>query len=156
MEWGDRMEDITVEKKIDGIVYKAKYKGISFLLSIEDIENKNKNAILPVARILFNEVLVSPKIGINDFADMAAFSRVYDFLYEVAHGKVSDVKLSKSQLKKRANDNWSCWRLVLSDRGFDFQTVFGKPYMTPQDIREANYALDMQIAAERRQMKKGT
>jgi hypothetical protein len=43
---------------------------------------------------------------------------------------------------------------VLSDRGFDFQTVFGKPYMTPQDIAEANIAMDMQIEAEKRAAKK--
>lgn len=46
------------------------------------------------------------------------------------------------------------WRLVLSDRGFDYQTVFGKSYMTPQDVMEANYALDMQIEAEKRAQRK--
>ena len=40
--------------------------------------------------------------------------------------------------------------MVLSDRGFDFQTVFGKPYMTEQDVMEANLALDMQIEAEKK------
>ena len=43
---------------------------------------------------------------------------------------------------------------MLSDRGFDFQTVFGRPYMTPQDVMEANIALDMQIEAEKRAAKK--
>lgn len=33
---------------------------------------------------------------------------------------------------------------------FDYQTVFGKPYMTPQDAEEANIALDMQIEEERK------
>ena len=42
----------------------------------------------------------------------------------------------------------------MSDRGFDFQTVFGRPYMTPQDVAEANIALDMQIAAEKSAAKK--
>ena len=42
----------------------------------------------------------------------------------------------------------------MSERGFDFQTVFGKPYMTPQDVEEANIALDMQIEAERKAVKK--
>ena len=40
----------------------------------------------------------------------------------------------------------------MSDRGFDYTTVFFK--MTPQDIEEANIALDMQIEAERKAMKK--
>ena len=39
-------------------------------------------------------------------------------------------------------------------RGFDFQTVFGKPYMTPQDVEEANIALDMQIKEENKAMKR--
>lgn len=34
--------------------------------------------------------------------------------------------------------------------GFDYATVFGKPYMTPQDIEEANIALDMQIEADKK------
>lgn len=42
----------------------------------------------------------------------------------------------------------------MSERGFDFQTVFGRPYMTPQDIEEANIALDLQIQAEKSAIKK--
>lgn len=38
----------------------------------------------------------------------------------------------------------------MSQRGFDWATVFGKPYMTPQDIEEANIAYDMQIEAEKK------
>lgn len=41
----------------------------------------------------------------------------------------------------------------MAERGFDFQTVFGKPYMTPQDVLEANIALDMQEEAEKKSMK---
>ena len=63
-------------------------------------------------------------------------------------------KLTKTQLRKRAESNWNLWRLVLSDRGFDYQTVFGKPFMSPQDVDEANIALDMQIEAEKRAAKK--
>jgi hypothetical protein len=32
--------------------------------------------------------------------------------------------------------------------------VFGKPFMSPNDVMEANYALDMQIEAEKRAAKK--
>lgn len=63
-------------------------------------------------------------------------------------------KLTQAKLKQRAKQNWNLWRLVLSDRGFDYQTVFGKPYMTPQDVDEANIALDMQIEAEKRAAKR--
>lgn len=37
---------------------------------------------------------------------------------------------------------------------FDYQTVFGKPFMTPQDVEEANIALDMQIKADKQAAKK--
>lgn len=46
------------------------------------------------------------------------------------------------------------WRLVLANRGFDYQTVFGKPFMTVQDIEEANIALDMQIEEEKKATKR--
>lgn len=42
----------------------------------------------------------------------------------------------------------------MSEKGFDYQTVFGKPYMTPQDVLEANIALDMQQESEKKAMKK--
>lgn len=40
----------------------------------------------------------------------------------------------------------------MSERGFDWKTVFFE--MTPQDIEEANIALDMQLEAERKAAKK--
>ena len=40
----------------------------------------------------------------------------------------------------------------MSERGFSYTDVFFK--MTPQQIAEANIALDIQIEAEKRQMKK--
>jgi len=42
--------------------------------------------------------------------------------------------------------------LILSDRGFTYQDVFC--HMTPQDVQEANIALDIQIEAEKKQAKK--
>ena len=37
---------------------------------------------------------------------------------------------------------------------FSFQTVFGRPYMTPQDAEEANIALEIQMEAEKKAAKK--
>ncbi len=42
----------------------------------------------------------------------------------------------------------------MAGRGFDWQTVFGKPFMTPQDLEAANIALDIQIEEENKAMKK--
>lgn len=61
--------------------------------------------------------------------------------------------MTQAQLRQRAKSNWNLWRLVLSERGFDYQTVFGRPFMSPNDVMEANYALDMQIEAEKRAAK---
>lgn len=40
------------------------------------------------------------------------------------------------------------WRLVLSDCGMDYNTVFNQ--MTMGEVREANAALDLKIEAEKR------
>lgn len=42
----------------------------------------------------------------------------------------------------------------MSGRGFTWQAVFGKPYMTPQDLEAANIALEMQIEAEKKAIKR--
>lgn len=42
----------------------------------------------------------------------------------------------------------------MSGRGFTWQAVFGKPFMTQQDVDAANIALDLQLEAEKKAMKK--
>lgn len=42
----------------------------------------------------------------------------------------------------------------MAGRDFDFQTVFGKPFMTPEDVEKANIALDLQLEAEKEAVKK--
>lgn len=44
------------------------------------------------------------------------------------------------------------WRLVFADRGFSYDTVFHG--MTMDEVDEANAALDIQIAEEKKRMKK--
>ena len=44
------------------------------------------------------------------------------------------------------------WRLVMSERGFDYNTVFHR--MSFDEIEEANIALDLQIAAENKAVQK--
>lgn len=140
------------QKEIDGIVYHAEFKGIAFSLYLDElIENGISKTKL--AEILFKEVLVSPKVSIDDFADIKSFYKVFKFLSDVALG-INGKRQSKAKLERKVKENWAYWRLVLSERGFDFQTVFGKPFMTPQDVREANIALDMQIEADKKAAKK--
>ena len=147
------MNNIVVDKEIDGVIYRARYKGIAFSIELSE-RLEDDNSSFRLAEILFREILVSPKVEIDDFEDIEAYSRVFAFLWNVANGVGVSRSRSKSKLKQRARENWSLWRLVLSNRGFDYQTVFGKPYMTPQDVMEANFALDMQLEAEKRAAKK--
>ncbi len=142
------------EKKIDGVIYKARYRGIGFSMELNDLMEDDYSS-LKLAEILFTEILISPKVEIDDFADINTYSRVFAFLLDVANGIGITKTRSKSGLKQRARDNWSLWRLIFqSDGAIDFPTVFGREYMTPQDVAEANFALDMYIEAQKRAAKK--
>lgn len=140
------------EKEIDGIVYKAQFRGIAFARELTE-QQTNNNSLFQLGKILFDEILISPKIDIDDFDSIETFTKVCDFLLDVAKGTVNRMP-SKSKLRKKVNDEWALWALVLSDSGFDFSTVFGKPYMTPQDVQEANIALKMKIEAEKKAAKR--
>ena len=139
------------QKEIDGILYKARFKGISFSLFLDE-QLENGITKLQLAEILFNEILVSPKISIDDFSDINSFYKVLNFLINVALG-INGKKQSTAKLKRKVDENWAYWRLVLSGRGFDYATVFGKPFMTPQDVKEANIALNRQIETEKNAIK---
>lgn len=142
-----------IEKEIDGVSYKARYKGVAFSIELNE-KIEDDTASYEIAEILFSEVLVSPKIEIDDFADMDTYLKVFEFLFDVANGDFGK-PMRKSRLKQRARDNWSLWRLIFGSEGaISYQTVFGKSYMTPQDIIEANYALDMKIEAEKKAARK--
>lgn len=59
---------------------------------------------------------------------------------------------TRSELSKLVRDQWKLWRLVLSDGGFDFNTVFHQ--MTLDEIDEANVALDFYIKQQNKAMNK--
>lgn len=141
--------DIIIEKEIDGVTYKARYRGIAYSIELSERAEQDNSSFF-LSDVLFREVLVSPKIGIDDFDSIEEYSKVFAFLLNVANGDIGR-KQSKSKLKQKARDNWSLWRLILESEGaISFQEVFGKPYMTPQDAIEANYALDMLNEARRK------
>lgn len=140
-----------VEKEIDGILYKASYKGLAYATMIEDQFRDNKSSLL-LGEILFGEVLISPKVDIDDFADMRSYLRVRDFLLEVASGNLSKPK-SDSELKRKVKDQWGAWRLIYCDMAnFTYDEVFHR--MTPQEIKEANIALDIVQAEIQKRTKK--
>lgn len=133
-----------VEKEINGILYKARFKGMACKYALENMVRTEKSD-LQLAEILFNEILVSPKITIDDFEDMDAFYDVFDFLLDVALGNL-EKPIPNSKLKKQVDAEWNCWRLLCSDIGnFDYNTVFYQ--MTPYEIEKANIALDKMYKA---------
>lgn len=142
------------EKEIDNVLYRAEFKGMAFAKDLISLyENENATHLM-ISKILFKEILVSPKIDIDDFSDVGAYSKVFNFLYNVAVGKTTGKKPSKARLRREVEEEWALWRLVLSDSGFDYPTVFGKPLMTPLDIEKANIALDIKIEADKKAARK--
>lgn len=137
------------KKTIDGIVYTARFRGISFFLRYV---NNPDITQLQCAETLFKEVLVSPNVDIDDFEDLSTFNSVCQFLYEVAKGN-GEKPIPKSELKRRVERDWACWRLIYCDMAnFDYNTVFNQ--MTPQEIEEANIALDIIEAQIKKQSRK--
>ncbi|MGG6311563.1 hypothetical protein [Paenibacillus macerans] len=59
--------------------------------------------------------------------------------------------ISKQEANRRANANWSQWRLLLSDMNITYQDLF---LMDDDDIAEANAALDIHIKQQKREMDK--
>lgn len=142
------------KKCIDGVLYRAQFKGMAFAKELVDMCEDNKVSHLDISNVLFGEILVSPKIDIDDFDDIGAYTRVFNFLYNVAIGRFTEKHPSKAKLRMEVEEEWALWRLVLSESGFDFPTVFGKPFMTPRDIEKANIALDIKIDAEKKAAKR--
>ena len=127
-----------VKRVIDGVLYTAQYRGIKYA---NEISNYDATRQFDLAGVLFREVLVSPKVDINDFSDMQTFTKVFEFLLDTATGNF-DKKKTSAQIKQQARSNMACWRLIFSDiSNLDYDTVFHQ--MTPEEIEEANAAFDM-------------
>lgn len=145
------MNDI-VKRKVDGKLYTATYKGVAYANSLKEQYEKNRSS-LSLSEKLFNEVLISPKVDIDDFADMQSYLRVRNFLYEVSQGVFSKEKASKAALKRKVRKQWGCWRLIYCDMAnFTYDEVFHR--MSPQEIEEANIALDIVEELLKKKMKK--
>ncbi|WP_156118714.1 hypothetical protein [Paenibacillus sp. FSL P4-0081] len=55
-------------------------------------------------------------------------------------------RISKSEAKRRAIENWSQWRLLLSDMGITYSDLL---IMDDEDLAEANAALDIHIKQQK-------
>ncbi|WP_340004422.1 hypothetical protein MHH52_21825 [Paenibacillus sp. FSL K6-0276] len=52
-------------------------------------------------------------------------------------------RITKTEAKRRAIENWGQWRLLLSDMGITYSDLL---IMDDDDVAEANAALDIHIA----------
>lgn len=59
--------------------------------------------------------------------------------------------ISKEEARRRARENWSMWRLLLSDIGITYNDLDN---MDQDDIAEANAALDIHIEQQNKRNKK--
>lgn len=129
-----------VSKVINGELYTAEFRGMACAYALRETL-RTKHSEYQVTEFLFNEILVAPEVGIDDFESLDELQEVRTFLLKVALGN-TEKKVSKGRLKRQVEkDEWACWRLIWSDMGcFDYNTVFFQ--MTPLEIEKANLALD--------------
>lgn len=59
--------------------------------------------------------------------------------------------ISKAEAHKRARNNWSMWRLLLSDMKVSYNDLDN---MDNDDLAEANAALDIHLDAQKKEMNK--
>jgi hypothetical protein len=146
-------------KKIENVVFVAEFRGVKFANQIMDkcrAKNSKNLNIEKLAEELFSEIFIEPKNLSFDFFDgnfknpQKAFDDAITFGKDIMlYG--GEKKLSKRKTKAKVKEEWAMWRLILSEFGqFDYDYVFNK--MTPQEVAEANAAID--IAIERSNKKR--
>lgn len=140
-----------VEREIDGVLYKAQYKGMNYAFSLSDLL-KSKKPQRQLTDILFSDILLTPKVKANDFENLTALDEVRSFLLEVALGDFETPK-SDTKLKQIVEEQKGCYRLVVNEVcPLDYDLVFNR--LTPQEIKKLNFALDKVYARINRQFSK--
>ena len=134
----------TIRKIINGVEYTAVWKGYNYTTRrINDCLTKDKKRYSnsKLSAVIFDEIIIDPKVTVDDFDDLQTFNEVLEFGKSVLFGdfeKKSTAKLKTEVLK----EEWDYWRLVFCDiANFDYYTVFNQ--MTPQQVKKANIALDI-------------
>lgn len=136
------------EKEIEGVVFKARYRGFETGNRIQEtctFEDSNIISRQKLAECLFREIFIEPENLDLDYFDrfensLDVLDEVINFGIDAMFGRTGRA-LTDRELKVKVKDDWAAWRLVLSDIGnFTHDYVFH--HMTPQEIREANIAID--------------
>lgn len=149
---GDFMQ--TVTKTINGIEYTAVWKGMQYgkqMLEYCRIGDGNILSDTKVAAIVFSEIIISPKVSIDDFEDMKELCEVLEFGKSVLFGWYWSKP--KAALKREVENDRHLWRLIFNDiSSFSYNDVFN--IMTPDEIAKANIALDITSEKIRNSMNK--
>lgn len=78
-----------VKKTINGVEYTAQFNGISAALKAVDdsyIQGSNNISSLKLAEYIFSNVIVSPKVAVDDFDSIEDMNKVVEFGREVMQG----------------------------------------------------------------------
>ena len=78
-----------VKKTINGVEYTAQFNGISAALKAVDdsyIQGSNNISSLKLAEYIFNNVIVSPKVMVDNFDSIEDMNKVVEFGREVMQG----------------------------------------------------------------------
>lgn len=132
----------TIKKVINGVEYVAEWKGLAFSnarLEACKVKGSNRMNKTKLANVFFNELLISPKIGIDDINDMKQLHEILKFAQSILEGTYDDT--SKAELSIEVDNEWAAYRLVFCEfANYTEDYVFN--VMTPKQIKKANIALD--------------
>lgn len=130
-----------VKREIDGIIYTARYNGFKYAAEFyDDCMTDGRVLMQRVAAKIFRDVIIDPPVNVDDFDTKEKLEKVLDFALDVAING-NEKEKTKFELRESMLRKWDGYRLIFSDiANFDYETVFYR--MTPQEIAEANLALD--------------
>lgn len=85
----------TVKKVIGGVEYTAQFNGLSYALKTIDESYINNSSNLSMEKLnetILENVIVEPKLTIDDFDDMDKLNKVVEFGQQVMQGKFRNQK----------------------------------------------------------------
>lgn len=134
----------TIKKVINGVEYTAVWKGYNYTTKRMKeclLQDKKHYSNEKLSAVVFGEIIINPKVTVDDFDDIQTYNEVFEFGRSVLFGDFE--KKSEAKLKKEVKfEEWDYWRLIFCDiANFDYNTVFNQ--MTPQQVQKANIALDI-------------
>ena len=92
----------TKSKEIDGVTYTAQFNGLSASLKAIDstyIDGTTVTSTEKMANYILENVIVDPKLTVDDFDSMETLNKVVAFGADVMHGKFRDEHKDEKPVK---------------------------------------------------------